>query len=292
MASMGHQAKLAADAAGTAVGSFTEPYEFIRESLRKTGTILDTSGIRGSRSHTNARTRHGTYDVGGAISMHATSAMLDKWLPRILGAAESSDTFALAETLPEFAVLVDRVARRFLYDECKVNRAIFRGSAGQLVTLELDIMGKSESVSATAFPTLSMPTDPPYVMQDGVLTLQSVARQFTEFEIIIDNALVRRFSNSQTATDISPSDRLITFRCTTPFTSDEVDLYNQALAGAAASLVFTNGGYSTTFSFAALQFPDRSPIVAGKAEIPLELTATARKSGSTSELVVTHDSTA
>ena len=80
--------------------------------------------------------------------------------------------------------------------------------------------------------------------------------------------------------------------CTTPFTSDEVDLYNQALAGAAASLVFTNGGYSTTFSFAALQFPDRSPVVPGKTEIPLELHGTARKSGSTSELVVTHDSTA
>lgn len=291
-ASMGHQARLAAAAAGTAVGSFNEPYEFTRESLRKTGAILDTSGIRGSRSHVGERTRFGTYEVGGVISLYATPEMLDKWLPRILGAAESADTFALAETLPEFAVLIDRIAKRFLYDNCKVNTARFRGSAGGLVTLDLDIMGRTETVSATAFPSLAMPTDPPYVMQDGVLTLQSGARKFTQFEIIIDNALVRRFSNSETATDISPSDRIITFRCSTPFTSDEAELYGQALAGAAASLVFTNGGYSTTFSFAALQFPDRSPVVAGKREIPLELEAIARKSGSTDELVVTHDSAA
>jgi hypothetical protein len=291
-ASMGYKAQLAADAAGTAVGSFTEPYEVVRESLRKSGRILDTAGIRGTRSHTSERTRAGTYDVGGSLVMHATPAMLDKWLPRILGAAESADTFALAETLPEFAVLIDRVARRFVYDGCKVNRATFRAAAGQLVTLELDILGKSEAVSATAFPSLTMPTDAPYVMQDGVLTLQSAARKFTEFEVIVDNVLARRFSNSQTATDISPGDRIVTFRCQTPFTSDEVDLYNQALAGAAATLVFTNGGYSTTFSFATLQFADLSPTVAGKSEIFLELTGIARKSGSTSELVVTHDSTA
>jgi len=291
-ASMGQQAKLAADAAGTAVAAFSEPYEFVSESMRKSGTVLDTAGIRGSRSHVSERTRFGMSAVGGSLLMHATPAMLDKWLPRILGAAESSDTFALAETLPEFALLIDRVARRFVYDQCKVDRAVFRGSAGGLVTLAIDVVGKTEAVSATAFPALAMPTDPPYVMQDGVLTLQAGPREFTEFEIIVDNALARRFSNSETATDIRPSDRAVSLRCAIPYTSDSVDLHNQALAGAAASLVLTNGTYSTTFSFATLQFPDRSPVVAGKREIVLELTGIARTFGSTSELVVTHDSAA
>lgn len=40
-----------------------------------------------------------------------------------------------------------------------------------------------------------------------------------------------------------------------------------------------------------LQFSDESPSVAGKREITLQLRGTARKSGSTAELTVTHDST-
>jgi hypothetical protein len=289
-ASMGHQAQLALDAV-TPFDSSSEPYEFVSEKLRKQGQILDTSGIRGTRSHASERTREGTYEVSGSITLHASPAMLDNLLPRILGAAESTDTFDLAETIPEFQVMVDRVAKVFTYQGCKIDRATFRGSAGGLVELSLDILGKTESVgNAGTFPSLTLPTDPPYVMQDGVLTLLASARKFTDFEIVIDNALASRFSNSQTATDISPTDRIVTFRCSNPYTSDETDLYEQALAGAAATLVFTNGGYSTTFSFATLQFPDLSPVVAGKGEIPLTLEGIARKSGSTAELIVTHDS--
>ena len=41
----------------------TEPLEFLSENLRKTGTVLDTNGIRGTRSHSAERTRNGTYTV-------------------------------------------------------------------------------------------------------------------------------------------------------------------------------------------------------------------------------------
>ena len=111
-------------------------------------------------------------------------------------------------------------------------------------------------------------------------------------ELVIDNSLNARFTNSLSATSITPQDRVITLKTTNPFTSDEVDLYGQSNAGAAGSLVFTNGGMSTTFTFATLQVPDVSPIVGGKQEIPLVLEMTARMSGSTRELVVTHDSVA
>jgi hypothetical protein len=270
----------------------SEPYEFVAESVRKRGTILDTSGIRGTRSHHVSRTRPGTYEVGGSLTLHPSPADLDLLLPRILGAAESSDTFNLAESLPAFGILIDRVAETFQYTDCKVSKATFKGSAGGLVELVLEILGVAE-VTGTSFPALSLDTTAaaaPYDFSDGVLTLQSAARKMMDFELLIDNGLSARFTNSQTATSITPQDRTITLKTTNPFTADEVDLYEQALAGAAGTLVLTNGGMSTTFTFAALQVPDMSPVVGGKQEIPLKLEMTARTSEATPELVVTHDS--
>src|SRR5688572_4980982 len=96
--SQGSQTKLSLAAAGTAIGSYTEAYEFVSESLQKQAAILDTAGIRGTRSHVSERTRAGTYRVQGTINFHPTPAMLDLLLPRILGANEATDVFALAET--------------------------------------------------------------------------------------------------------------------------------------------------------------------------------------------------
>jgi hypothetical protein len=42
--------------------------EFNSESIRKSATILETGGIRGTRSHPKERTRSGTYTVGGSMS--------------------------------------------------------------------------------------------------------------------------------------------------------------------------------------------------------------------------------
>lgn len=290
--SQGSQARISLGAAGTTVGSFSEAYEFVSENLQKKLNINDTAGIRGTRSHPAERTRDGTYTVSGQIKFHATPAMLDNLLPRILGANESSDTFALAETLPEFAVLVDRVANRFLYDGCKVNWAEFHAQAGGMLELTLDIIGKTEAVSATAFPTITAPTDPPYVFHDLVATLVSSARKLTDVTIRIDNKLVSRFTNSQTATDVNVTDREITAQWKTPYTSDETGLYGiNTGSAAAATFTFTNGGYSLSFAAAKLQVPDSSPVVGGKGEIFLPQSGTFKMSSTTRELVVTSDST-
>lgn len=293
-ASQGAQARLCMEpgAAPHTFDTSSEPYEFTSESVQKKGKILDTSGIRGTRSHHVSRTRAGTYEVGGTITLHPSPLDLDLLLPRILGADESNDTFNLAETLPAFGILIDRVADTFEYTDCKVSKATFKGSAGGLVELSLEILGTAEA-TGTPFPSLSLDTSSaaaPYVFSDGVLTLQSAARKMMDFELVIDNGLNARFTNSQMATSITPQDRTITLKTTSPFTTDEVDLYEQALAGAAGTLVLTNGGLSTTFTFAALQAPAVSPVVGGKQEIPLKLKMTARMTGSTRELVVTHDS--
>ena len=292
-ASMGHQSRLSMAATGTAVGSYTESFEFIAESLRKQQEIVETNGIRGTRSIPIERTRDSIYRVSGGIQFHATPSMLDLILPRIMGANESTDVFAFAETLPAFDVLIDRVAKRFVYGGCKVGRATFRASAGGPLELDCELTGKTEVVSATAFPSISAPTDPPYVWSDAVCTIEGTARTVTQWELTIDNRINSRFANSQTATDIHTEGRDVTLSLTVPYTSDEVDLYGINSSGAsAATFVLTNGNRSITFSVAALMVPDASPVVGGPGEILLTLSGSARSSGATKELVITSDSTA
>jgi hypothetical protein len=291
--SLGFQSRLSMAATGTAIGSYTEAYEFVSESVRKSQQILDTAGIRGSRSHPKERTRDGTYTVQGTIRLHATPSMLALLLPRILGANASGTTFALAETLPEFDLLIDRVARRFVYGNCKIGKATFRCQAGGLLELELEVQGKTEADSATSFPSISAPTDIPYVWSDATCTLLSTSRIVTQWELAIDNVPNVRFSNSQSATDIQITDRIVTCSLMTPYTSDETDLYGQNVASsAAATFSLTNGGTSISFAIANLQIPDNSPVVESRTgEIMLSLQGTAKMSGSTRELIVTNDST-
>ena len=299
-ASQGAQAQLCVEP-GSSPHTFdgnSEPYEFLRENLTEKIEVLDRNTIRGTRSHHSRGTRFGNNRVGGTILMNPSPNDLDLWLPRILGASESTDTFALAETLPYFGVMIDRVAKVHSYADCKVNRAIFRGQAGGLVELELDIIAKSHSVSnAGSFPSLTLgvaAADQPYAFTDGAFTFASSARKTKQFELTIDNALDGRFTNSRNATSITPQNRIISLRTTHPYSSDETDLLAQSLYGAAGTIVLTPvgggmSGVSTTFTFGVLQNQDEDPAVGGKQEIDLVLNMIARMTSTTRELVVTHD---
>jgi len=298
--SIGTQARLAVEP-GVAPHTFdvsSETYEFISESLGLEATHTDNNAIRGTRSHEANTVREGTETVSGDITFHPSPADLDLWLPRILGAAESLDSFTLAETVPAFGVMIDRVAKVFSYADCYVNQATFKSDSGGLLELTLNLIGVSESVgNAGTFPAISLATaanNVPYTHEDtsGAVTLVGSARDTSSIEIVINNNLEAKFFNSQTATHVIAKDRVITVKTTHPYSSTDTDLYAQAVAGAAGSIVYTNGGMSTTFTFGNLKVPDTSPKIPGKDEITIELEMTAFKTGSTDELVVTHDSVA
>jgi len=301
-ASQGAQATMCAEPGGsphTFDGS-SEAIEFRHERVRKHGRLVIPHDIRGTRSRPKERVRTGAYKVIGPFSVNPSPLFLANWLPRILGAAAVGNTFSLAETLPAFGLLINRVNETFEYTDCYVNRALFRGRASrdpereapQPVELVIEVVGKTE-VTGTADPGLTLgvaAADAPYIFEDADsgLTLQSAARDFMAFELLIDNFLDPRFTNSLTATSITPQDRLIHLKTTHPYTSDESALYAQSLAGAAGSLVFTNGSYSCTFTFGVVQVPPVSPFVAGKREIVLDLDNSIHRSGGTDELVVTN----
>jgi hypothetical protein len=278
----------------------SEPYDPLYEDIRKVGRIVGGSTMRGTRSQSSERTRLGHYAVGGPVAFNISPADLDLWLPRMLGHVESSDSFALDETLPSFGILVDRVTQTFQYKDCMVDTWMIHGKAGpeeelNLLELRLDIMAKDE-VTGTSYPTLTLPVTSnvaPYVISDcATLTLAGSARTMKEFWLIGRNFLQRRSTHSITATRLSPRDRLIKFRAIFPYDSDHSSLYGQALAGSAGTLTFTNStiSKSLSFVFGTLQSPDISPTVRGKQEINIMIDAVARKTGTTTELATTSTS--
>lgn len=249
------------------------PFEFTSENLRMVQTHLQTGGIRGSRQRRSHRVRIGTEQITGSIAMQPSKTELDWLLPYILYGSTSLGVTSLAEAVAEFQVMVDRVAKVFTYAGCRVGRATFAGSMGQPLTLSLDIEGETESIgNAGTFPAITIDTGTMAIFSDLTLTLQSSARTVKSFQLVIDHMLdAGRYLNSVTRSEIPAQDLQVTLSCVVPYTPDNTDLLDQAVAGAAGTLAWTFDSSTYTWAFGNLKAPSESPGVAGKSEIDLTL---------------------
>lgn len=271
-------------------------YDFVSESMGKRGSIIEHNGLRGTRSRHGGRTRQGIYRIGGTIVMEPSPEELATLLPWILGAVASGTTFALAETIPSRYVTIDKVAKVMEYAGCYVARATFSAGENSPLRMELEIVGKTETIgNAGSFPSATYGNTPPFTLHDtasGVTLSGTGSRAIKSWSMTVDNGLIVAFNNSQSANELVAGDRMVSTSIVTPYSSSETDLYDQAAAGAAATVVFTNGAYSCTFAFANLQVPADTPGAGGRgAEIALGLNGMARMASTTRELIVTLDST-
>lgn len=279
----------------------TEEFEFLRCGLRKSRTHVISAGIRGTRSRFSNQANRGTYAVGGPIVFEPRPDDLDLLLPWITGGTKSGNTIAVAETVPERYVVVDKIARVVTYAGCKVNRAIFRGGTNRNLELELDVQGKTASNgNAGTFPNIATTLSElqPYIFQQGVLTLASTAYAFNDFTLTFDNALVLdKFENSETRVELPEGDRIITGSFNLGYSASEIALDEIAIAGIAGTLVFTNGNYSLTITLTNLKAPAADPEVPARPgeirqTIDLQLFATDVGATITREIEFTNDSTA
>lgn len=288
----------------TSINTASSAVEFLTTNLQEAASIIDTNQIRGTRSHVTSQTRKGTSVVGGSIVVNPSPNDIDLWMFRAMG-DQTGNSITLTETVPSFFVGYNPLATNaansaFEFQTCKVNRSILRGSPGDPLELELDIL--ATTAAALTYPTLSTPlgvttADQPYVFSDLVWTFAGSARPLLAFELIIDNFLDARFANSNNATDITAQDRLVTFNVTSTFTSTELAaLYNLAQAGTGSStLVATHGGAANSMTmsiaFGTLQAPNLTPTIGSKSEIPLTISFVSRATNANDELVITNDST-
>jgi hypothetical protein len=272
-------------------------FPFFSESLKRLETIEVPDVITGSREENSERARYGPNFFGGWLVLACNPADWATIMPWILGSDAVGTTFARADTLQTFGVLVDKGEIVLELQDCVVNQCIIEGSQGgpgraNWLRCALQIYGKGDS-TGTAYPALSLAVTGgyvPFVFEDCVFTLGGSARKPKAFKLHLHNHVQMRYVNSVNPSTLCPSRRTINLFVGTPFDSEHVDLYDQALAGAAGSLAITNGAVSTTFNFATLQVPAETPEIPGKVEIDLPLKMTARKVGSTPSLSVTIDS--
>ena len=292
--SQGSQSQAAFDLVGVDTNSTF--IDLVSETLTAEHSLVESEGIRGTRSRTKERVRRGLVTVSGDTVHHPSPTELDALLPVILGGTETTDTFPLAETLPEYDIMVDKVARVFDFEDLKCDRAVFSSSPGQPLELTMSHIGKTiAETNAGTFPALTPDTDTMYVFTDAVFTYNSTTYEINDMELTIDNLVEARYgSGSVTATSIDATDRRVTLTVTAPWTSSETALYDiSSVAGADGSLVLTNGNQSLSFAFANMKLaPATTPVVGGRGEITQGLTFNIYKSGTTNELIVTHDSTA
>ena len=282
------------------VASPSECYEFISESIAARKTTLDTAGSVGTRSHKKERTRDGIIAVGGGFSFYPTPVDMRTWWPRILGAAETGAgssgnpyVYAVAETLPEFYAVKDLGTKVLSYDGLKVNRATLSAGVGQMLMLDLELHGKTETNGAAgSVSTAPSPdtTTQPWMFFEGVFTVEGTARAVKQFSLYVTNELdLGNYNNSQTRQHLTELDRVVGCSLTVPFSTDEADLYAADYDGAACTLVFTstvNSNHIMTITLAALQVERETPVASGRGEIVLPINGISRMSSSTKEIAV------
>lgn len=283
---------------GTVVG-----FPFFRESLQKKNTVHHPDVIIGSRGEASERARFGPNFIGGWVILNLTPGHMATVFPWLLGADASGTTFALAETLQTFGVLVDKVTGVHEFYDGVINRAVIHGKQNGpggtpnwiTVALQMVFKGYNAPGTADAFPSLSLGVTgeyAPLVFEDAVLTLGS-SREVKEFTLDINNYVQPRWVNSLNPTALCPSRRTVTLTTVHPYDSGTSGLYDPAITGVSSTktLAITNSTVSITFTFGALQYPTITPVVSGKQEIDMQLQMSARSLTTTPAVAVVIDST-
>jgi len=195
-------------------------------------------------------------------------------IEKILGGTTAVGVTDVADTLPEFYVNLDKVTKVCEYSGIKVARCEIVGTSGQPLEWRLALVGQDETVGAAgSFPSLTLPTDNIFVMSDCTLTLGGSSRYIDDFTLTIDNLLIDdKFRNSLTLPEIGTRDRMVQLTCTPGYTSNNADLYDAAIAGAAASLAISDGSDTYTFAAANAKIPASGVDIPADGELMLPLT--------------------
>lgn len=273
----------------------SERWPFISDSGRRTKELLLGEGITGSRSHHISQTRAGAYKVGGALVCNPSYAFFDAWLPRILGGVESTDTFPVAETLPEWDIMNDRVAKIVRYNDCKVGKFTLRYAPG-LLQGTIDYVGKTAVETGNTFPTVALgvaAADTQLTYHESTFSLaalttgQSIVR---EGIITVDNMPDELPAAGMDHTEtVREGGRVVTLTLTNGMTVTEWDQLYGTETPWTATVTNAYGLMSNVWTLRNLQAPRETPIINGKGEVTLGLTFTAHEDNTNKELTVVND---
>jgi hypothetical protein len=282
--------------AALAINGQTVEFNRIRELTVRELVDNGQLAIRGRLDHPKERVSLGRLIIGFEFTCNPSPAEMDVYLP-LMGFTQSpTDTFTIGDSYTAFTSIIDRVTKVHTYTNCVMGRTVFHGQRGAQpigMTQQVLARGFTEGV-AGSFSATALDLDICYGFQEGTVTLQAATRDFDRFQLILDPHMEVQWNNSTTPTAICPTDREITLDLSTPYTSDESDLFTTPLssvAGAAVTLAWSRGGQSTSFAFPNGKFIARPPSIPGKRQIRLPLHMRMYRSSTSAACVVTHDAT-
>ena len=287
---MGHQTRYAIGASAPT----TKILEVMQFGIIGSIQNVRNQGARGTRSHFSTGIREGVKTCEGNVTLEPRVDELALLLPYILFGTPSGTTYPLAEAPVEHVWDADLIEKAIRYSGCVVNRATFRSSAGQPLSLTLDVIGKDWDDTIT-FPSLSnYSAYAPFMHHDLVVEIDSLPYYPESLVIVVDNRVQPMHRSSQTRRHLRPADRIITVSMQLGYSEDEQVLHQlSATAAKAGTFTYTNGAVSLAFATPALQTPKQtSPMQNRSAEISRQFQWQARAaSAALDELVVTLDST-
>ena len=254
----------------------SERYTFDSETIRRQTSMLELLGLRGERDKYYGRVTNGRYSVSGGLTMRPGEAGLAQWLPRAFYGASEYDLDNSIPASAYFGVLIDKVADIHQFNDCVVSRCVFRGSAGQALTMQLDIVGMTETLPA--WPggepdEFTYATDElPILFNTGTLTLDDTEHYFEDFELTIDNAVVPRFGYEETAQTLTPADRVVTLRVNMDYESNFYGA-ETAITGSLEFVPQTTNEFG--FHFPKLIAGKSTPVVTTKGPVMNNVTFTA-----------------
>jgi hypothetical protein len=262
--------------------------EFTSESLQLNEQILNPTGQRGTRSQASERNVRGPRAPSGNITLPLSQVALDNLLPAILGAAESSDTFDVAETLPALYAMIEKLTDVELVSKLYVEKATFSGSSGGLCTLAIDVEAEDMTGGQT-FPTATTTFRPEYgqpfqLADTSAITLNSVARNFFSFSIEVTNQLTKGdFTQGLTRSGtISPEDRIVVASFDLPAITANADLQSTSrpVTGQSVDLVLANAaGDDVTFKLGRFAWLRTFPTIDGKGRKVIRVSGPVRAEG-------------
>ena len=279
---MGYKSRMTIS--GTAV-------EFVSHHIKETREIIEDDGLRGTRTRALERVNQGNIKIAGSITMQPTPAEMSLVLPFVL----ASTGTALTDALGDVTVVIDNGTKT----ETHLGRftsAHITGEPGKKINLKLSYVGKTLTVSSggslSGTPDITVRPYMFYDMGSGV-TIGGTAYAIDKFDLGIDNKIEPTYMMGQTATDLEPTDRVITLGIQTKYNTAEQALLTLAQAGPviasplAGSIAFTNGANSMSFTMASLVAMSETVTIPGRNHLRLPLNYHCYGVSTTRELVTT-----
>jgi len=277
-------------ACGVSVGS--NPIAFLSHSIKETRPVINDESLRGTRTRPSERLRQGNISVAGALKLQPTPVELGEILKFLLNSASA---LTLTDAMQDVTVVTNTPAATATFLG-RFTKGTFSCAPGEKLDLDLDFIGKTCTMTGGAAASATDLTTAGYVMYDlgSGVTIDGVAYAIDRFALSIDNKIKPTYMMGQTATDLEPTDRVIMLSIETKYTATEAGLLTLNQTGPTigapitASLAFTNGSNSITFTFGALAATSETVIVPGRDHLRQPLNYQAYGISTTKEMITTN----